>query len=326
MKYTTKDNTIRFSRYVCFLTVAATVFLAILRIALTPIATSQPILYGVALGTTVILLACLLIFSKTKIEESSAVSGDVVRVFAAFASVAGAAWVVFSIATLFNWWTTQTMPYPNKTLATAFDKGCLYLLAAMGLVAGLLFLRLAVRWWQTKQITAVQVPVLALAPVAWTWVRLVRYITSHVSATGLFRNAYDLGMILFEMVFFLLLARYIAGVGNKASRMIFGVSLCTGLLCAISSISQVTFFLLQNGTAFQTVLLVIAPDFGIGLLAFSFAFSHAYGEKIVCDSQELDAQQPEEIEELGGAEFLISDTAFAMYDPDEAEAAPDHEE
>lgn len=321
MKYTKQDNSIRFSRYVCFLTVAATAFLAVLRVALTPLAVSQPIPYGIALGTTAVLLGFLLLFSKTKSDEPCAVSGGVIRVAAGAIAVTGSAFAVFSAATLADWLTMQVMPYPGKTMATAFDKICLYLLVAAGFAAALLFLRLAVRWWRTKEIAVTRIPVLALAPVVWTWIRLVRYITSHVSATGLFRNAYDLAMILLEMVFFLLLARYISGVGNKAPRMIFGVSLCTGLLCAISSISQIAFLLLQDAGSFETMSLVIAPDFGVALLAFALAFAHAYGEKIERDNEEDPQEEFQVMEESGGAEFLISDASFGLYDSEETQDA-----
>ena len=165
-------------------------------------------------------------------------------------------------------------------------------------------------------------PLLALAPVLWGWMRLIRYITSYASSLGLFRNLYDLGTIVFEILFFVVLARYLSGVGDKVSWYFFGISLCTGLLCTVSGAAQFVFFLAQDAASFETCALVTAPDFSVALLAFSVAFSQAFGDGYV---EPITPEVVEKVEEYDpeegeGAEYLLSDQWFSVYDPEEEES------
>lgn len=312
----------QYGRHACLLAVAAAVVIAVLRIALTPIAFDEPLPYGIALFVTGGLLAFLLALSGIKYIPSIAVEGRMARFYAATAAVTGGAMVVFSLVIVYEFHTYGVLPYPDRTIASGVDRLFFHLLVAAGLAAGALFLWLAVCWWRAGVTVRKFHPLLALAPVLWSWMRLIRYITSYVSSLGLFRNLYDLGTIVFEMLFFVLLARYVSGMGDKASRFFFGVSLCTGLLCTVSGAAQVVFFFLQDAVSFETCALVTAPDFSVALLAFATAFSQAYGKAYEEPSEpenEEQAEVEEDPDDGEGAEYLISDQWFAVYDPEEDE-------
>lgn len=320
-----QNRTIRqYYRRACVLTVFAAALLAVLRIVLTPLAFEQPAPYGIALGVSGILLVALLVLSALKYVPPITVVGRMAWVSAAGAAVAGAALTVFSLVTAYDWFVQGMAPYPNAGVFTNFDRLFLYLLIASGIVGGVCFLLVAVRWWRAQCTVRGYMQLLVLIPVLWTGIRLIRYIVSHVSSLGLFRNAYDLGTIVFEMLFFLMFARYLSRVGEKPSRFFFGVSLCTGLLCAISAITQVAFFLMQDQQAFDTCALVVAPDFGVALFAFSMAFAQSFGteceeDPILEESAEQPEEEPNEDEDGEGAQYLLSDQWFAVYDPEEDE-------
>ncbi len=312
-------------RYLCIVAAAVGVVFAFLRIVLTPLAFDQPAPYGVALGATLLLVAVFLAFCALDGQRMTAFGGRVSRFVSASAIILGATFVIFSFAAVFLWLTEQQMPFPQKPMVGTMDEALLYIYLIAGLLSGVLFAFLAIRWLHDRKTTRGLLPLLALAPVVWSWVRIIRYITSYVSTTGLFRNLYDLATIVFELLFFVLFAHYIARVNERRSRFFFGVSLCTGVLCTVSGVSQVVFFLMQDQQAFNTCILVTAPDFAVALFAFAMAFAHAYGmpcEEEPCEPEaEEVAEQPdpseEDPEDGPGAEFLLSDEMFTVYDPEE---------
>lgn len=318
------DMTIqRYYRHACVLTAVAAVVLAVLRTALTPTAFDQPLPYGIVVAVAGGLLAALLILSALNHVPPITVGGRMAQVSAAGAAIAGATFVIFSLVTAHDWFMLGIVPYPNKASMTGLDEMLVFLQIAAGLAGGIVFLLVAVQWWRSERTIRRCMPLLALVPVLWSWIRLIRYVTSHVSSLGLFRNIYDLGMIVFEMLFFVQLARYLSGVGETPSRFFFGVSLCTALLCTASSITQTALFLVQDQTSFDTCALVAAPDFGVALFAFATVFSQGFGAAVAEDIEEV--PEDEETEEVGqdgqGAEYLLSDQWFAVYDPEEQDTA-----
>lgn len=305
-------------RQVCVLTTVSAGLLALWRTVLTPTAFDEPLPYGIVLAVTGVLLAVLLTLCALNSTPPITAGGRTARVSAAGAAVAGATMLITSVVTAREWLTLGIMPYPSKASVSGLDGFFVCLLIIAGLAGGAFFLLLAVNWWRRGVCTRRFMPLLALAPVLWTWVRLIRYITSHVSSLGLYRNLYDLGTIVFEALFFVVFARYVSGVAEKPPRFFFGISLCTGLLCTISAVTQVGLLLAQDRAAFETCALVTAPDFGVALLAFAIAFAQGYG--IPCEEETF--EQPEKSVEQDdgdgdGAEYLISDQWFAVYDPED---------
>ncbi len=319
-------------RHVCLLSLLAALVLAGMRGMLTPIALQQPTAYRIGMIITGVVLLAVLVLCAFKRTEAITVEGPMARVAAVGAAVTGATLLVFSVVTALNWQfqRPRVMPFPAKSIPTNVDQLFLYLLVIMGVLAGLSFLMLSVCWLFGGYTRRGILPLLSLSPVVWTWIRVIRYITSYASLVGLFHDLYDLATILFEMVFFVLLARYVSGE-EFDSRFFVGVSLCTGVVCTVSSITQVMLFLQQNAVAFDTCALVIAPDFGVAILAFATAFAQAFGkpatEETVAPKLTVPTPPPEEEEddpEDGeGAEFLLSDEWFTVYDPEEQPDTPD---
>lgn len=311
MKRQKKGITQRQLRQLCVLTAVAAGLLAIWRTALTPTAFDQPLPYGIMLGVTGVLTAVLLTLCALKKPAPITAGGRIARASAAAAALTGAALLAASVVIAHEWFTLGIMPYPRKLVVSSADTMLIYLWIFVGLAAAAFFLLLAVNWWCVGVCRRRFMPLLALAPVVWSWVRLIRYITSHVSSLGLFRNMYDLGMIVFEMLFFVALARYVGGVAEKPSRFFIGLSLCTGLLCTISAVTQVSLFFKQDLMAFETCALVMGPDFGVALLAFVTAFAQGYG--IPCEDGATQVEKPQEMDNDGtGAEYLISDEWFMV--------------
>ena len=311
MKRQKKGITQQQLRQLCVLTAVAAGLLAIWRTALTPTAFEQPLPYGIMLGVTVVLTAVLLTLCALKKPTPITVGGRAAHVSAAAAALTGAALLAASAVIAHEWFTLGIMPYPKKLVISNTDTLLIYLWIFVGLASAAFFLLLAVNWWCAGVCRRRFMPLLALAPVVWSWVRLIRYITSHVSSLGLFRNMYDLGMIVFEMLFFVALARYVGGVAEKPTRFFIGLSLCTGLLCTIGAVTQVSLFLKQDLAAFETCALVMAPDFGVAALAFVTAFAQGYG--IPCEDDATQVEKPQGMENDGtGAEYLISDEWFMV--------------
>lgn len=306
----------QYQRHACVLAVVTAGILAVLRTALTPTAFEQPLPYGIVIGVVGVWLVVLLVLSALKHTLPITVGGRMAQVSAAGAAVAGAAFAVFSGFTAYKWIVWGDTPYPSRIAVSALDQLFVWWLIAFGAISGVLFLFLAAHWWRLKSATYRHMPLFMLVPVFWTWIRLIRYITSHVSSLGLFRNVYDLSMVVFEMLFFLLLARHLSGIGEKSSRFFFGVSLCTGLLCTISSITRVALFLGQDRSAFDTCALVTTPDFGVAVLAFSIAFAQSFGTE--CNKEDVEELE-EDSDDIfgGGAEYLISDAWVSVYDPED---------
>ncbi len=318
MKLQQNEMTQQQMQQVCVLTAVAAGLLSVLRTVLTPTAFDQSLPYGIVLGITGVLLIVLLALCALKSTQPITVGGRMARFSAAGTAVAGATMLITSLVTAHEWLALGIMPYPSRTSASGSDGLFVTLWITAGLAGGVFFLLLAVNWWRRRVCRRSFMPILALTPVLWGWVRLIRYITSHVSSFGLYHNLYDLGTIVFEMLFFIVFARYVSGVGEKPSRFFFGLSLCTGLLCTISAVTQVGLFLAQDQTAFETCRLITAPDFGVAFLAFMTAFAQGYG--IPCEEEDL--EQPTEAAEPDdgdgeGAEYLISDQWFTVYDPEE---------
>lgn len=303
--------------------VAGAAILALLRTALTPLAADNPLPYCILLGGTGLFVAALFTLSAQWKTEPIAVAGKPACGGAASAALAGCLFTVFSVKLAYDWFNNHVMPYPAKSAIDSFDVLLVYVFILSGFVAGGFFLLTAWRWWTDKQTTRGMLAIPALAPVLWSWVRLIRYITSYVSAQGLFRNIFDLSMMLFEMLFLLFFARYISRVGEKPSCFFFSVALCAGVLCAVSCITQTALFAVQNEIAFGTCALVVSPDFGIAVLALFTAFTQSLDAACKEEGTPYSAtpliknESNSRGDDGEGAEFLISDEWFAVHDTED---------
>lgn len=270
-------------------TCGLTVLFTLWRVLVAPQPTKHHVAYGVLLVTTAMALVAIVVWSGLKREELREVHGTPATVTTVAAVFTGLLLTVSSLFTGIRWFVWHEMPYPQKAWATPTDKFFLIGLVVCGLVGGVFLICLAAQWRQIKSVTRGFFPLLALFPVFWSWFRLLRYETSHVSAVGTYRSLLDVGMLVAEMLFLLAFARFAANVQEKPPRFLVGVSLCTGLLCTSGVLTRFAMFCSQEGAAFEESALISSPDIGFAVLAFAVAFGQAFvSQKPVCAEEESD--------------------------------------
>ncbi len=261
----------------CLVSLCLTAVLSVWRIIITPMAEAATISYGVLAAVTVLAVPGLLVWCGLQTQPLHTPQGLPAVCLALATALTGALLAVSGIFTAYRWLLLGQMPFPQKMFLTATDSVFLYGLIFSAVIGGVCFLVLAAEWLQQRKAFRGVFPLAALLPVVWTWFRLLRFETSHVSTLGLFRNAMDLGMLAAEMLFFLSFARYVSGVeGKTPPRFFVGVALCTGMLCAVSVLTRFAMLLSQEAAAFAESALIASPDLGVVILAFSSAFAQAF--------------------------------------------------
>lgn len=256
-----------------------TVLLTLWRVVIAPQSSKHSVSYGVLLVLTAVLLVALLVWCGQKREELREVYGMSATVTAAATLFTGALLIVSSVFTATRWLFLRELPYPQKDFLTATDKLFVFGLVVCGLLGGVFFVCLSAQWWKTKSVTRGHFPLMALFPIFWSWFRLLRYETSHVSAVGTYRSLLDLGVLVAEMLFLMAFARFAANVQEKPQRFLVGLSLCTGLLCTSGALTRFAMFCSQEGAAFEESALIAAPDIGFAVLAFAVAFGQAFASE-----------------------------------------------
>lgn len=169
-------------------------------------------------------------------------------------------------------------PYPQPVNVTAVSRLLAFVLPAGALVGGVFFLVIAVHGWKTRCVTRGFAAGMALAPVIWSWARLLWYMTSFTSAVNRFRSLIEVAVLIFEMLFLFRFARYVSGVEEKAPRFTAAVALCAAALGLSACFTRFGAYLLQDATLFSAGALITAPDFWIALLAGVFAVGQLFGK------------------------------------------------
>ncbi len=272
-----------------------TVLLTLWRVAIAPQADKHTTAYQLLLIVTAITLIGLLLWCGLRREELREVYGMPAMVIVAATLFTGALLTVSSIFTATRWLFGGELPYPQKALLTAADKLFFGGLIVCGLLGGIFFVCLAAKWRSAKSVVRGFFPLMALFPIFWSWFRLLRYETSHVSAVGTYRSLLDLGVLVAEMLFLMAFARFVSNVQEKPQRFLVGLSLCTGLLCTSGVLTRFAMFCSQEGAAFEESALILAPDIGFAVLAFAVAFGQAFaGEQTPPLEQESEPEQTDE--------------------------------
>lgn len=196
------------------------------------------------------------------------------------ALLVGGDMVASSVWALFRFLATGEMPVPTKVFTTVVDDLLLYALVITGILGGAFFLFVGVLWLKNRRTVRHLFRVMALVPVFWIWVRVLRFEVSVVSSLNLHRSAYELLMLLFEMVFLFWFARFLSGVEEKPARGLVAVALCTGVLTAIASITRLGMTVFQSEAIAETCSLTTAADMGLCVLAFAFAFGRVFAPTV----------------------------------------------
>ncbi len=255
---------------------AATVVLSILRVLLAPSLAGKG---GGALAVVTFLLiplaAVALLFLSPKHPPVAPAAGRSLLSFGALFS--GVLMLITAVWEFIRWRTQGVFPFPAPTTVTPLATVFFVLLCVFALLGGVFFVLQGIAWTRGKPLGG-WLPLLALAPLFWSWVRICRYETSYCSSLYVLRHWYDLAALLFETVFFLLLARLVMRP-EKAPRFLCGLSLATGVLLTAACVTRVAMALLGEEVAFGDCALLSAADLGIAVLAFGFAKAYVPSEE-----------------------------------------------
>ncbi len=286
--------------------------------------------YTAALCAAVIAVAVLFFVCGVKPRESLAVSGTPALLAAAAAALTGTALVVSALGDALDLM-DGVYPYPQPVTVTALNEILLFVMIVGGLVGGVFCVLTAVRWFSDRQTGRGQLGGIALFPVVWTWGRLIWYMTSFASAVNRFRSLVEVGMLLFEMLFLLVLARYVSGVEEQTPRFAVPIALCTAMLGLTACLTRFIALVAQDAALFSATALVSAPDIGITLLATAWVGGQLFGGGTVApplpteeEPEETPAEEPEEEESVP---FLLGEEILAAPDPegDDEDVIPDEE-
>ena len=96
---------------------------------------------------------------------------------------------------------------------------------------------------------------------------------SYASAVDVTRNFYDFMMMIFELLFFFALARYVSGVGTKLPRSLPALALCTGVFSLSGPVTQLAMRLNEEGIRYTAGSMATVTDFVIGAFALLMAFA-----------------------------------------------------
>lgn len=285
--------------------------------------------YIAALCVAVAVAAALFFLCGVKPRESLAVSGTPAVLVAAAAALTGTSLVVSALSDALDLM-DGVYPYPQPVTVTVLNSILLFVMLVGGLVGGVFCVLTGVRWFSDRQTDRGRLGGIALFPVVWMWGRLIWYMTSFASAVNRFRSLPEVGMLLFEMLFLLVFARYVSGVEEQTPRFAVPIALCTAMLGLTACATRFIAFITQDAELFFATALVSAPDVGITLLAAAWAGGQLFGGGTVApplpnedEPTETPAEEPEE----EPTPFLLDEEALTAPDPEEEEkdTVPDEE-
>lgn len=179
----------------------------------------------------------------------------------------GSILLVISSMYFLNLLATGKTPPPNETIINKLDLTTLLLTLLFGILAGVFFIWLGMMLVSGHMKQTSSLSVVALAPVVWIWMRLVRYEVSYASAIQVSESFYDFMMLIFTMLFLFMFARYISNTGMRSPRMLIVYALCTMLLSLSGTVTKFTLYAMMEIDACQSCRLADLTDFGVGIFA-----------------------------------------------------------
>ena len=270
-------------------------------------------------------VAAVFLLCGFKPREARSAEGRTAVAMALFAAVTGVAMVVATVTDGLDL-LKGIYPYPQPLAVTAINQLLLFAMLLGGFGGGVFFAVTGVRWFFDRQVSRVKFSGAALLPVAWMWARLFWYMTSFTSAVNRFRNINEVAMMLFEMLFFMVLARYVSGIEDGASRFAVPVAVCTAMLGVSACVVRFIALASKNAALFGATELIAAPDFMVALLAGAWAFNQLFGKGEALPEVTEESLEEEQLEELAAqaaeeeAEpFVINEDDFTLLDEKEDE-------
>lgn len=252
-------------------------------------------------------------------ERSAGVVKEGLSLRSIGAVFAGMAMLISSFFVFVNWKFADKWPYPVSPNQTNLDVAFLYGLMLFGVLGGLFLVAQGFRWYRGNRGSKGVLAFASLAPLVWVWMRICRYEVSYFSSLKVFRHWYDLLLLIFEMLFFLALSRFVTRTGG--GRFLFGLSLSTGVLAVMACVTRAAMVLLGEREAFDSCGLLTAADLGVAVLAFGVALSH----RPAVDGEEEEEESDEEAPKEDGEEddYLLLDMPASLSDEEDEAADAD---
>lgn len=179
----------------------------------------------------------------------------------------GACILLTTVVDMYFWAALGVAPPPGKTVTGNVDRIALFLSMIFGALAGIYFIRLGLSWVREQREYRGLMPLWALAPAFWIWMRLARYEVSYASAVEVHESFYDFAMLLMSMLFLFMLARQMANVNAKRPYLTLFFAMGTVFLSVSGSLARVILFLLGEGDAYRAGQLAGVSDFAVGVLS-----------------------------------------------------------
>ncbi len=274
-----------------------------------------------SLCVAVVSAVVLFLLCGVKPFEQRAVWGNTGIATAAAAALTGTVLVVSAVSDAVDL-SAGVYPYPQPVTLTALNQLLLFVMIGGGVASGLFFVFTGVRWFSERATSRGLLGGAALLPVLWIWARLIWYMTSFASAANRFRSLPEVAMLLFEMLFLFVFARYVSGVEEKTPRFVIPVALCTVLFGVAACITRFASLVSQNADHFADTALITAPDIGITVLAAAWVVGQLFGEGEVAPlcpetEEELAADEPQS--EEAKQPFVLDESLFDDIETDDGE-------
>lgn len=264
--------------------VLATLITTVIRVWLTPgsqdVSTGQFYVNYIIIGAFVVSLAVIgiLVLSGTGALAGMETLTKRQRLpMAVSGLLLGSVMVIVSLLDGWLWMTYGLTPPPNERVISGLDSLSLQWTLIFGVLAGLFFVWLGFVLLGGTVKPSVALSVGALAPVAWIWVRLVRFEVSYASATQVQQSFYDVLMLIFTMLFLFSFARYVSRVGQRSPRMTLLYALGALLFSASGYLSQAALYTVGETAAYNASKMAGITDLFVGIFALCAAWTMVYG-------------------------------------------------
>lgn len=120
-----------------------------------------------------------------------------------------------------------------------------------------------------------------LAPVLWTWFRLVGYEMSYASMVRIEDNFFGFVMLIVEMLFLFRFARFASGIGRVSAGSLMFHAMGTALFAVSGPLVRLGMYLLQDHMAYDAYHLAGPLDAAVGIFALVVGIALLYGEEAV---------------------------------------------
>lgn len=150
-----------------------------------------------------------------------------------------------------------------------------------------------------------------LAPVLWTWFRLIGYEMSYASMVRIEDNFFGFVMLVVEMLFLFRLARYASGIGRVSAGSLMFHAMATTLFAVSGPLVRLGMYLLQDHMAYDAYHLAGPLDIAVGIFALVVGVSLLYGEEshlaVAASSSDADDVHAEDVASSSTADDLLLD-------------------